>query len=86
MLLFLIKLLSVLEMNLTPKAKVSLRVLKIQHPKDGFESQFQRALRSLPERADSNPLCNGFESQFQNVSESLLKQMDSNLIYNGFES
>ena len=29
---FLIKLLSVSEMNLTPKAKVSLRMLKIQHP------------------------------------------------------
>ena len=28
---FLIKLLSVLEMNLTPKAKVSFRIMKIQH-------------------------------------------------------
>ena len=37
-LLFLIKLLSVSKMNLTPKAKASLRVLKIQHPRDGFES------------------------------------------------
>ena len=37
-LLFLIKLLGILEMNLTPKAKVSFKVLKIQHPRDGFES------------------------------------------------
>ena len=37
-LLFLIKLLSVSEMNLTPKTKASLRVLKIQHLGDGFES------------------------------------------------
>ena len=31
-LLFLIKLLSISEMNITLKAKVSLKVLKIQHP------------------------------------------------------
>ena len=36
-LLFLIKLLSVSEINLTPKAKASLRVLKIQYPGAGFE-------------------------------------------------
>ena len=29
-------------MNLTPKAKTSLKVLKIQHPGDGFESPMDR--------------------------------------------
>ena len=35
-------LLSVLEMYLIPEAKNSLRVLKIQHPEDGFESPMDR--------------------------------------------
>ena len=37
-LLFLIKLLGVSGMNLTPKSKASFKMLKIQHPEDGFES------------------------------------------------
>ena len=38
----LVLLLSISEMNLTPKVKISLRVLKIQHPGDGFESHMDR--------------------------------------------
>ena len=45
---FLIKLPSVLEMNLTPKAKVSLRMLKIQHPRGRFESHMKRIQISIP--------------------------------------
>ena len=41
-LLFLIKLLSVSKMNLNPKAKTSLKVLKIQHLGDEFESPIDR--------------------------------------------
>ena len=41
-LLFLIKLLSISEMNLTLKAKTSFKVLKIQHLGDGFESLMDR--------------------------------------------
>ena len=61
-LLSLIKLLSVSKMNLTPKAKASLRVLKIQHPRDGFESHMDRIQISIlesekieKEKKDSNP-------------------------------
>ena len=43
----LIKLLSVLEMNLTPKAKVSLRMLKIQHLGGRFESRFQKVFSEV---------------------------------------
>ena len=41
-LLFLIKLLIILEMNLTPKVKTSLTMLKIQHLRDEFESYMDR--------------------------------------------
>ena len=44
LLLFLIKLHSISKMNLTPKVKASLKVLKIQHPGDGFESHIDRIL------------------------------------------
>ena len=47
-LLFLIKLLSVSEMNLTPKAKVSLKMLKIQHPVGRFESHMKKIRISIP--------------------------------------
>ena len=57
-LLFLIKLLSVSEMNLTPKAKISLNVLKIQHPAKRFESPMDRIriliAEGLLEGRDSN--------------------------------
>ena len=39
---FLIKLLSVSEMNLTPKAKVSFRMMRIQHPWGRFESHMKK--------------------------------------------
>ena len=43
---FIIKLLSVSEMNLISKAKVSFRMLKIQHPSGGFES-YMKMIRIL---------------------------------------
>ena len=46
-LLFLIKLLNILEMNLTLKVKVLLRVLEIQHPRYGFESHMDRIQISI---------------------------------------
>ena len=45
---FLIKLLSVSEINLTPNAKTSLKVLKIQHPRDGFKSPMDMIRISIP--------------------------------------
>ena len=52
-LLFLIKLLSVSKMNLTPKTKASLRMLKIQHLEDGFESHMDRIQISIPESEEN---------------------------------
>ena len=52
-LLFLIKLLSVSEMNLTPKAKSSLRVLKMRHLRDGFESHMDRIQISILENEEN---------------------------------
>ena len=36
-------------MNLTPKAKVSFRMLKIQHPRGRFESHMKRIRIPIPE-------------------------------------
>ena len=53
-------------MNLTPKAKASFSVLKIQHPIEGFESHMDRIrisiLESLLRQMDSNLTWIGFES------------------------
>ena len=65
----LIMLFSVLEMYLIPKAKTSLRVLKIQHLGDGFESPMDR-IRILIPKSEKNEnrggwfksLCRRFES------------------------
>ena len=48
-LLFLIKLLIVSEMNLTLKAKISLKMLKIQHPEGRIESHMKRIRIPIPE-------------------------------------
>ena len=39
---FQIKLLSISDMNLTPKVKASLSLMKIQHPIEGFDSHMDR--------------------------------------------
>ena len=52
-LLFLIKLFNVSEMNLTPKAKTSLKMLKIQHPRDGFESPMDKIRISILESEEN---------------------------------
>ena len=52
-LLFLIKFFSVSKMNLTPKAKTSLWVLKIQYPVDGFESHMDRIRILIPESEEN---------------------------------
>ena len=44
---------SVSKMYLIPKAKTSLRVLKIQHPGDGFESPMDRIQISIPENEEN---------------------------------
>ena len=46
-------LLSVSEMYLIPKAKISLRVLKIQHLEDGFESPMDRIRISISESEEN---------------------------------
>ena len=66
-LLFLIKLLSVSEMNLISKAKASLSVLKIQHPIEEFESHKDRIQISILESFRKSAQANGFESQFQKI-------------------
>ena len=44
---------SVSEMYLIPKAKTSFRVLKIQHPRDEFESPMDRIRISIPESEEN---------------------------------
>ena len=68
MLLFLIKLLSVLEMNLTLKAKALLKVLKIQHPENGFESYMKRIRISIPESSKKFARARRFESLMDRIS------------------
>ena len=46
-------LLSVCEIYLIPKAKTLLRVLKIQHSGDGFESSMNRIQISIPESEEN---------------------------------
>ena len=63
-LLFLIKLLSVSKMNLTLKAKDTLRVLKIQYSGDGFESHMKRIRISILECHQNVSEKTRFESEF----------------------
>ena len=49
----LIMLLSVSEMYLIPKAKTSLKVLKIQHSRNGFESPMDRIRISILESEEN---------------------------------
>ena len=44
---------SVSKMYLIPKAKTSLRVLKIQHLRDGFESPMDRIQISIPKSEEN---------------------------------
>ena len=74
-------LLSVSEMYLIPKVKTSLRVLKIQHPRDGFESPMDRIRISIPESEENlnrgegfESLCRKFESLSNKNSKSAFQQ------------
>ena len=58
----LIKLFSVSEMYLIPKAKTSLRMLKIQHPRDGFEFPMDRIRIWISENEENWKRGEGFES------------------------
>ena len=67
----LIMLLSVLEMYLIPKVKTSLRVLKIQHLGDGFESLMNRIWILISESDKNWNRGEGFESlcrKFESLS------------------
>ena len=67
----LIKLFSVLEMYLIPKAKTPLKVLKIQHLRDGFESSMDRIWISILEGEENWKRGEGFESfcqRFESLS------------------
>ena len=75
LLLFLIKSLSVSEMNLTPKAKASLRVLKIQHPVEGFKSHIERIRISILKSSRKFARANGFESLMDRIRISILKYL-----------
>ena len=66
-------LLSISEMYLKPKAKTSLRVLKIQHPRVAFEPHMKRIRIPIPipechqnvsKKTGFEFPCFGFESQF----------------------
>ena len=46
-------LLSVTEIYLIPKVKTSLKVLKIQHPGDEFQSPMNRIRISIPESEEN---------------------------------
>ena len=70
-------LLSVSEIYLIPKVKTSLRVLKIQYPKDRFESPMDRIRISILESEKNWKGREGFES-FCRKFESLLNK-NSNL-------
>ena len=69
----LIMLFSVSEMYLIPKAKTSFRVLKIQHPRDEFESPMDRIRISIPKSEENWNRGGWFESFYQRF-ESLWKK------------
>ena len=69
----LIMLLSVLEMYLIPEAKNSLRILKIQHLEDGFESLLDRIQISISKSEENWNREGWFESFYQRF-ESLWKK------------
>ena len=85
-LIFLIKLFSVSEMTITLKAKTSLRVLKIQHPEDGFESHKDRIQISISKSFRKFARANVCESLMQWIRISIPECLRKFAQTYGFES